>query len=455
MTKRYLTIPAVVAGLSFGAVSAFATEPQPQQPATDSMQQKLEQLQAEIQQLKAAQAQQQQQQQAVTSKQVDDTVTRVLNDADKRSKLLQLEGFTAGWNNGRFMVGSANGDFTLMPFLLMQVRNTTSWDTSGGDNVENGFSLPNVYLGFDGKAFGDIDYQFLWNSGDSGGLNLEQAWGKWHYSDQMAVRAGQFIDPVFKEQLVGAGGQLAVDRSMLNLIVTGAGQSFTQGVTFCYTADQWNFEAGFTDGINTGNTNFRDFPTGPTNFGFAGRVEYFVNGKASDYQDFTAYGHKDALFVIGAGADWTQSGDTNDLLHTVDVMWKNEAGLSLYGAYVGQWINNGAGAGITGVTGGTDDSYNWGFLLQAGYAFNNNWEVFGRLDNSNLSDPIATRNGQTEDNFWEITGGVNYYIHGQNAKITIDASWLPQGAPAGLDGLGILNSDDNTFVIRAQFQLML
>ena len=50
MTKRYLTIPAVVAGaLGLSAASAFAADPQP--TTADSMQKQIEALQAQVQQL--------------------------------------------------------------------------------------------------------------------------------------------------------------------------------------------------------------------------------------------------------------------------------------------------------------------------------------------------------------------------------------------------------------------
>jgi len=305
------------------------------------------------------------------------------------------------------------------------------------------------------------------NSGDSdgggsGALNLEQAWVRYQYSDQLGFRAGQFVDPVFHEQLVNSDRQLAADRSILNTIISGADESYTQGVTLIWTpSSQINVEVGFTDGVNSGNTSFRDFPTpgASADFGFAGRGEFLLMGSnTSQYNDFSAMMNKEDLLVVGAGFDWTQAGDTDDLLHTVDVQWENAQGnLGVYGAFVGQFIHNGGGAGITGVTGVTDqDSYNWGFLVQAGYMLNNEWEIFGRYDYTHLDDSIAIGSaGSTQDNFNEFTAGVNWYFHGHNAKVTVDVSWLPDGAPDGLDNLGILGSDDDEFIVRGQFQLML
>jgi hypothetical protein len=452
-----LTIPAVVAGaLGLSAASAIAADTQP--TTAESMQKQIEALQAQVQQLQG-------QQQSISTKAVDDTVARVLNDADRRSQLMQMEGFTAGWNNGRFAVMSADGNSSIMPYLQMQFRSSTNFDTGGSDdNSENGFSLPRVKLGFDGTIYSkSLAYFFRWNSGDSdgggsGALNLEQAWLRYMFADQMGVRIGQFVDPVFHEQLVNSDRQLAADRSLLNTIITGADESYTQGVTFIWMPDpRVNVEVGFTDGVNTGNTSFRDFPNGPTNFGFAGRAEFALMGNAENSRDFTAMGNKDSSLVLGVGADWTQSGDTNNVLHTVDVQWEGGDGrLGVYAAYVGQFIQNGGGAGITGVTGGDDDSYNWGFLVQAGYMLDNNWELFGRYDYTSLADEIAIGGtGETEDSFHEATFGANYYFHGHNAKFTVDVSWLFNGAPTGAANLGILNSDDDEFVIRGQFQVML
>ncbi|MBC8107818.1 MAG: hypothetical protein H7Z14_14615 [Anaerolineae bacterium] len=456
-----MTIPAVVAGalagtMGLSAASAFAADTQP--TTAEAMQKQIDALKAQVQQLQG-------QQPTMSSKAVDDTVARVLEDADKRSQLMQVEGFTAGWNNGRFAIMSADGNSSIMPYLQVQFRSTSNIDTGGeDDNTEWGFSLPRVKLGFDGTIYSkDLSYYFRWNSGDSdgggsGALNLEQAWARYMFADQMGVRAGQFIDPVFKEQLVNSDSQLAADRSLLNTIITGADESYTQGVTFIWMPDpRMNLEVGLTDGINTGNTSFRDFPNGPANFGIAGRFEFAVFGNVDDTRGFTAMGTKEDVLVIGAGADFTQAGNTDNVLHTVDVQWEGMDGrLGVYGAYVGQYLQNGSGTGITGVTDGDDDNYNWGILVQAGWMLNSDWEIFGRYDMTSLDSDIAVGStGQTQDNFQEVTIGLNHYFKGQNAKWTLDVSWLPNGAPTGASNLGILNSDDTEFVVRTQFQLML
>ena len=98
MTSKYLTIPAVVAGALGSAMIARAAE-----PTTAELMTQIQALQSKVQTLENTQTQ------ALTSKQVDATVDSVLKDADKRSQLLAMEGFTAGWNDGHFVLGSADG----------------------------------------------------------------------------------------------------------------------------------------------------------------------------------------------------------------------------------------------------------------------------------------------------------------------------------------------------------
>jgi hypothetical protein len=75
-----------------------------------------------------------------------------------------------------------------------------------------------------------------------------------------------------------------------------------------------------------------------------------------------------------------------------------------------------------------------------------------RYDYTHLDGKALT--GVAQDNIHEITIGANYYLYGQRAKLTLDASFLPNGCPTDVDSLGILQDDGhNEFFLRAQFQL--
>lgn len=451
--SRLVLRSAVLASLG-GSVALGAEAAQTAAPSdNDALRTELERLRREVAELKQAQQDLSRQQlETLSARDVDATVEKVLRDADRRSQFLQLQGFTAGYDKGRFGLQSADGKFSLKPSLQFQFRHTLSWQDDGkeqsvggsdNDNIQSGFEVRRMKLQIDGNAFSkDLQYYFLWaNASNGGGLNLEQAWVKWDFADDWGVRAGQFLSPVFHEQTVGSRRLLANDRSLANLLITRTnGEALQQGVSLVYESDPLIAEFGVTDGFRSANTDFRD---AGENWGAFARVNWFLSGKLDGYSDFTARGNKDDLLVLGGGVDVTQNGDDTEYLHTADVQWENTGGLNAYAAYYGSYID-----------GDEDEAYNWGALVQAGYLFMPDWEVFARYDITVFDDEVALV-GDTEDTFHEITAGVNWFIQGHAAKVTFDISYLPSGAPSDQGGLGVLANDDAEFILRTQFQLLL
>jgi hypothetical protein len=82
-------------------------------------------------------------------------------------------------------------------------------------------------------------------------------------------------------------------------------------------------------------------------------------------------------------------------------------------------------------------------------------EGFGRVSYTSLDSDFPGFNF-SEDNFWEVTFGANYYMYGHSAKFTIDASILPNGAPVDISSIDAVgNNGDTEVLVRAQFQLLL
>jgi len=444
MTRKFMTIPMVAAALGLSAGAVWAAE-----PTTSELMQQIQQLQTKVQQLETKQ-------EALASKDVDDTVSQVLQDADKRSQLLQMEGFTAGWQKGKgFRIQDAQGNFVLHPFFQFDYRFTTNYRDDGkhagnDSDWESGFEVRRLKLGFDGTAFTpDLYYYFRWNNTSTGGagatLTLEEAWVRYFFSDDWAVRAGQITNPAIREQNVSSSRLLTVERSLANQLVTGANQAYTQAVSLIYSPKEGPITAefGYGDGFNSVNTDFTDPNAGgTTDWDVFGRVNWFVQGDRKEADDFSALDNKSDLLLAGLGMDITQTGDLTNYLHTVDVQWENTNGLSLFAAYLGNYIDD---------KGANDTNYNWGGIVQAGYMLNTQWEVFGQYDFTKLDTAPAG----IHDTYHEITAGVNYYIYGQAAKITIDASYLPNGSPVTVEGLGVLAGQESQIRIRAQFQLLL
>ncbi len=427
--KQRRSIPTLVAA----AITATGALALAAEPTVQEMQKQIESLQTQLTEIQSTQRKQ------LDSRDVDATVAQVMADAQKRSQLMALEGFTAGFNNGKFTLQSADGTFSLSPAFQMQLRHVINYaDQPGGEDVEHGFEIRRLKFGVAGHAFSkNVDYDFVWATNRNGGnLVLEDAIVAYKFDDSgWKVFGGQFKDPVWHEEMTSSKRQMAVDRSLLNEALGGGVTDRTQGVGASYEKDALMATVVYHDGANQDNTNFLGGP----DFGVSGRVEYTVMGDKKNYSDFTALGTKDDLLVIGAGGDWTQTGGGDAYFHTVDAQFETAGGLGLYGAYVAAYREDGA-----------NDAYDFGGLGQISYLLpDSKWEVFGRYAYIDIEDE--------PEELHEITGGVNYYIQKHNAKFTVDLSYLPNGAGAGGDsGIGYVDSaGESQFVLRSQFQLVI
>jgi hypothetical protein len=440
---------AAVAGVfSLGAV-ALTVDAAPADAGADA---KIRELEAKVAALEAKQNQ--------STSDMNATIDSVLRDAEQRSKLLATSGDAeAGYDKGFFI---RQGDFELRPMVWMQFRNVINYreDTGGAksDEFESGFEIRRARLDLSGNAFKNLEYRFQFDANREGGtVSLLDAYVKYMFNNDWGIRGGQFKDPLTHEKLVSASRQLAVDRTMLDNIMGGSLYDRVQGVTAIYggadpnKGNPWNVEFGLTDGGPSKNTNFTKHGF---DFGLVARAEYKAMGDWRDYRDFTAKDTKKDLLVIGGAVDWSQAGDANIVIGTVDAQWETTTGLGVYGAII--FANR-----DDAFTGG-NSSTDWGLLAQAGYMLNRSWEVFGRLDITMFDNDVALSGGSTEDTFYEITLGANYYLgpdgsYGHRAKFTVDLSFLPNGAPAPLDGIGVLDSNDGgtEIMLRTQFQIMI
>lgn len=422
------TLPAIVAAaIGAGGSLALAAD-----PSAEQMQQQIEALQAQINEMKATQQQQ------LNAADVDATIERVLNDANKRSQLLNVEGFTAGYSSGKFMIQSADGSFSLNPNFQLQLRHVTNaHDTDDDWETEHGFEMRRVRFGIGGNLFTkNLEYTIVWGSNRNGGsLSLEDAVVEYSFEDTpWSIYGGQYKSPVHHEELTSSKRLMAVDRSLVNELLGGGHTDRVQGVGVRYDEGALHATVTYHDGASTSNTAWQ---ADTSDFGVAGRVEYLATGNKRNYRDFTAMGTTEDLLVFGAGVDWTQFGSGDVVAHTLDVQYENATGLGLFGAYVAQWAED-----------GDQDTYDWGAVAQISYLLpDSKWEVFGRfgwIDFENADDEII-----------EITGGVNYYLQKHSAKFSIDITYLPEGSP-GSTGIGYLNSgDEDQFVLRSQFQLLI
>ena len=498
MNTRSRIVAAAVMALSF-SYPALAAEPATQ-PAPVAEQ--IKALRARLDQLEARQKQAEQLRREAELK-LDEKITAdTLNKAAlQHDQFISAEGFTAGYTNERFFIGSADGNFALRPWLHFQFREATILrnDFQGSkakpqDQVDTGFEVRQVRVGVDGNVFSpDLTYFFNWatqrtssnatvtgatpstaggkvtvSNNLGGALVLQQAWVKYRIpSTDFFIKAGQIKDPLLHEQIVDTRFQQGTERSLTGDIFAN-GDDFTEGITAIYDpGTSIKLEAGVNHGMRSANTNFFSYPDNGAfnafNYGVVGRVEYKAMGRWSDYNQIGAVGTKEQLLVFGAAADYSERGHAGQTVMVADVMYADPTGLNFYGSFVDRYTTHNFGFYTQSATGAIITAGNpavanrptneYSVLLEAGYNINQHLEPFARYEFIHLlGTPAGSHN-------WiqAITGGVNYYFYGHRLKLTGEIIWLPEGLPFDDTSNDVLTNSNgkNEISFVAQVQLIL
>ena len=481
-----VALAGAVLGTLAGTTAVYAA-PQADEPTSQELLARAQELiaQAEAQQA-AEKAEQAETKQAA--------LDRVLADADRRStggvggspSLMQADDsapFTAG-HNGKFLLSSEDGTFTLNPNFQLQIRYVANFN-SVGDDGETGFAedfqeggeLRRVKIGFEGNAFSkDLEYdiKFAFNrdaATDDDDLVLENGFIDYvpesglFGNEGLGFRIGQFKDPTFFEESTSSTRQLAADRSMLNETLAGGQTDFIQSVGLLYSGDKVKGILHVNEGLDSDNTNFTD-DFDDFDLGVAGRVDLVVLGDSDrPFRDFTALGTEETSARVGAGffVDLNEGDEatSNAVLATVDASLETERGLGLFVAGVlaynddEQTVSNDAGEEFTSSSDGVD----FGGLIKVSQVLDPDagWEIFGAYDFIIFDEEDSSG----EDVYHEIVVGVNKYWESHKVKMTIDAAVAPVGTPDALgsgSGIGYQNdgsNDDPQLTIRGQFQLLL
>jgi hypothetical protein len=480
---------------------AFAADPAPQ--TQGDMSTEIQALKARLEQLEVKQKDAEMQRQLAEQKlEAKITADELSKDAAKADNhFLTAEGFTAGYSDNRFVIQSADGNFVWRPWMHLQFRDVVEdrSDKLGtgshiSDEVDNGFEVRRLKLGFDGNMFSpDFTYFFNWatsrNSSNAtvngatpsatggtvtvsnnlGGVPiLEEAWVKYHIpTTPYFIKLGQIKDPVLHDQITSSRYQHSAERS-LTADIFANGDAFTEGVTFIYDAGQsLRVEAGINHGMRSANTNFLDYPNNggfnAFDYGLAGRAEWKFFGRWKDYGQVGAVDTKHPLLVVGTGFDYSERGRDGQLVAVADAMYGDQTGLNFYGAFVdrytthnfGAYTQSGTGASIItpdpAVAGKSTNEYS--ILLEGGYIIDHKIEPFARYEFMHLQGDAAGSHNWIN----VVTSGVNYYFHGHRVKLTLQAMWLPQGLPFDDGASDELASPGghNEIDFEAQLQLLL
>lgn len=371
-------------------------------------------------------------------------VQDVLNDADSRSSLLQGGG-TAG-HDGHFFLSSADGNFHLELAGQIQFRyvfNHQDNDDAGSiDSTRQGFEVRRAKLVFSGHII-DPTIQYKVNGAFDrliGTFRLEDAYIKKNYDNGWNIKVGQFKLPFLREELVSSKRQLAVDRTLMN---EEDNQDRSQGIQFEYQGESFKFSTAISDGFGSKNSGalVEDIEA----FAGTARVEILFDGNWKQFKDFTSFNGEDFAFMLGGAVHYqvdeygTVTGpEEKRFVWTVDGSLEF-GGANMFAALVGRHLDN-----------ASKDQY--GFAVQGGVFFTDDWEAFARyewidFDTTSIEDLSI------------ITFGVNRYFDKHNLKWTtdvgiglneVDAQFSSSGAGWRADTTG----EDTQIVIRSQLQLL-
>src|SRR5688572_26351827 len=292
-------------GMVFGADGGGTAE-----PTTQELIDQINTLKSQVEEL---QSRQQSQETKLTAREVDRTMQEVLADADRRSQLMQAQGFTAGYSKGKFLIQSEDGNFVLNPQLQMQLRSVVNYREENANNkvdgqpqTEEGLELRRMKLNFEGNVFGpDNTFKFQWATNrNTGNPEIEEAWLKHRFTGfarDFLIRGGTYKDVTFHEELNSSKRLLAVERSLVNNFLGGSQTKYIQGVGIIWDDGPDGLplrgEVGYSDGGFSNLTNFQKgrgssfLGVANPDFAFYGRTEYLAFGDWKSYEDHTALGN--------------------------------------------------------------------------------------------------------------------------------------------------------------------
>lgn len=443
-------------GLLAGATALTVTGVSVASPAVEGMNEadRIQQLEARIAELEGRNSDA-----WLTEQRADEIrgiVHDVLADADTRASLLG-SGMTSGYDDG-FTIGSSDGNFLLRINGQLQTRWVYNYQSNGGavngDRHRSGFENTRTKLWFSGHIVNpQWGYMVETDFNRSGTANLLDAYISYDYGNGLTVRAGQMKLPFMAENLIDSRYQQAIERSLVSNFFGGGGRAGrSQGITFAYQQDAFRLTGMWSDGgFGSGGPN-SVWSTRDTEWALTGRVDVLASGNWDQFNEFRSLPGEETGILIGGAFHWqeTEYGTAPTEIETIAFTGDVNAkfgGFNLFGSLV--WASRDFNTG--------SDIDQWGFNVQGGYHFSEEWEGFLRYEWADF-DTVGV------DDLSILTGGVNYYFAGHQAKASLDVGYSFESVPGVLASGGAVsndmagwhadsNNDDGQVVVRTQLQL--
>ncbi len=428
MNKIIMMALAAGFGLAGSAVAASG----------DALQQKVDSLEKELTELKV-------QMQQRNSELLDELVARegVSQSAET--------GLTAGYDKG-FFIKTQDDVFRLNIGARLQFRHTYGLMDSTGSNSDTSssrFELERTRLMFSGQAMKNVTFMVQLDVDDDGNSNasdtghnadLYNAWVAYTVSPEFGLRFGCNDLQYGKQRPTSSGKFMGIDRMMTTQIfdmgrstgVEAFGSIPVGDVKMAYSAGVFN-SLGDND-----KTKLADNDNNPA---FVSRIMIPVMGTVKDFSNESdlAY-HTSPVMMIGASYAFANNKVEGGTAGTDTLGVLAAAQNGTIGSVTGQGKVNMLGADISykckGFSATLEGFYqratfdeaivgydgtafdNLGWTAQAGqFIVPEEFELFARVGGVSVD---------CDEDMYEYSGGWNYYINGQNLKLSMDLTYIDE-----------------------------
>ncbi len=389
--------------------------------------------------------------------QMEDRNAELMSELVEQKNLSQSadSGLTAGYDKN-FYIKSADDEFRLDIKSRFQLRHTfatvSHGDFGNGDNTTTDSSrleLERMRLIFSGHAMKNLEYFFQLDMDDDNSHNayLYSGWLAYKFSKEFGIRGGT-NDCLFGKQRPNSSGKfMAIDRG---LVAYAFDMGRMTGIEGYGDLGMVNYRVGLFEGLRDNNEvtagNSDNTPI------VVARVALPLMGATvKDFANESDLAYHDApVMMLGGSVVYAKEMDEESYNGGIDNNYVIYApavggGYSSFGGYQGEMTMFGAdvsykckgfSATLEGFIQSADptDAYiaansiagesidNMGWYGQVGqFIVPEKFELFGRIGGLDIDN---------SGDLYEYTGGFNYYINGQNLKLSMDLTYVDE-MPAG------------------------
>ncbi|MBG83393.1 MAG: hypothetical protein CMJ40_02475 [Phycisphaerae bacterium] len=285
------------------------------------------------------------------------------------------------------------------------------------------------------------------NPGISEGV-LEWAYGGIKFNDEFSVQIGRQKYDVMRGFMVNAEYQQAIERSLYTYF--WGTTNLTNGIKVKWDSDMFRANAMYSNASQSFAQDAQSpYYTNGAEYAFSGRFEWLAHGTWEQFDQISSAPGEEMGILAGVGAAYLDS-DSDLWPYTGRSDWQVTGDLSMN---MNGW--NVMGSISVGDSQNSSNNNPWGFEVSGGMYLMDDVELYGRYQ---WLDPAYSDIYGSNADLNMVTFGANWYLAGNNAKLSLDWSWSFNQVVALGSGYGYTNwlpsgTNGGEWLLRTQLQL--